>query len=166
MGNIHRLIYLDLDGVFFRKRYAAGLWFYELLKKHQNFQVNRLIKQIGDRILQEVPMKNDAFYLMEYLESYAKQAQKKKAPIQINFLTSAPQEDSKILFYKKIWLEKNNLPYPLLFTKNPTDKTQWATKDSLLIDDMFMTVKNFQMAGGAAIHYKNFLSFKKQFENL
>lgn len=61
----------------------------------------------------------------------------------------------KVVEQKLVWLEKNHISYKANVVAGRKKKAEFATPDSILIDDTDDVIKAFREAGGIGIHHKD-----------
>jgi hypothetical protein len=75
--------------------------------------------------------------------------------VRIEILTSKgtfdPFQGNEAARQKQVWLNKHNLPWKANFVRTKSEKAQYATPYSILIDDSIGCVTPFEKAGGHAI---------------
>ena len=84
--------------------------------------------------------------------------------IGVNF----PSESRKIVHDiergKTLWRDKYLPGIKINFAVSGTDKARWATKSTILLDDLYKNVEQFIAAGGEGIVYRNADQAKKDIE--
>lgn len=79
--------------------------------------------------------------------------------VNIEILTSMgtfnPEQGFAAKTQKLHWLKKHNIPYKTNFVRTKTEKAQYATPDSILIDDSVGCVSPFIRRGGHGILHTN-----------
>lgn len=78
-----------------------------------------------------------------------------RLPVHIEILTSMgtfdPFQGDAAKQQKLLWLTKNNLPFKANFVRCKEEKAQYATPDSILIDDSIGCIEPFNAKGGHGI---------------
>jgi len=143
-------IYLDMDGVIadFNKRYKE---LYGMLprdaekkKKFHHF-FDEFIANDNFATLELMPSAMD---LIEYLR-------KANVPTQILSSTANQERYDTIAKQKMIWLQKHGITFNPIFVPGKRLKKQYATPDSLIIDDTEVVIDDWVEAGGCAIWHKD-----------
>lgn len=79
--------------------------------------------------------------------------------VRVEILTSMgtfnPEQGSAAKYQKLKWLDEKNIPYPANFVRTKTEKAQYATENSILIDDSIGCISPFNAKGGHGILHKN-----------
>ena len=142
-------IFLDLDGVCcdFNKRYVElfGEFPEGVYRREKHFWKNWKAFIAGNNFatLDKMP---DADVLLSYLEST-------KLPIEILSSSGGHEYHDIVVAQKSEWLNKHNIQYPRNIVPGSKYKSEYATPDSILIDDHIRNVERFRAAGGIAIHH-------------
>jgi len=139
-------LYLDMDGVLanFDKKYRQ-------LDPHKEDRVRFRDAVMTHRIFEDLEFMPDAQELLNHVS--------KLHGINIEILTSlgtfetARGQQAKI--QKMTWLEKKNIPYRANFVRTKTEKAQYATPHSILIDDSIGCITPFVEKGGHGILHKH-----------
>jgi hypothetical protein len=135
-------IYLDMDGVLadFAKEYRA-MWNSFDFDREQ-FRESVMKRKIFER-LDKMP---DADVLLGYVA---------KLPVEIEILTSMgthrTDQGAAAQEQKKNWLLNHGIMYKANFVRNKPEKAEYASQDTLLIDDSIGCVDPFRAKGGHAI---------------
>lgn len=148
-------IYCDLDGVLvdFNKGY------YDLTKidigtTHRTDSDFFLpITNAGSKYWENLEWMVDGKELWDYIEKYDPD------------LLSAPTRDHSSIVGKKLWCERE-LPGVTLLLRNAKHKKDFASPNSILIDDREENVKSWIDAGGVGILHINTNKTIKQLKNL
>jgi len=169
-------LYLDMDGVladfelqfeqltnetpsvFERKKGTKAMW-------------SEISKQ-GVKYWSEMKPMSDFHILREYLTEL-----KNNSKVNIEILTSTsadqigvnfPSESEKIVrdieAGKKLWTDKYLPGIKVNYADSGTDKSRWATKLTILLDDLYKNVEQFIAAGGEGVVYRNASQAKKEIE--
>jgi len=139
-------IYLDLDGVVadFSKRYKE---LYDMgpreAEKHKKFD-SQFIEFINNQEFATLELMPEAMTLINYL---------KTLPIPTEILSSTGRQDSydAISAQKKIWLDTHNITFKQNFVPGKRFKYEFATPNSIIIDDTLSVIEDWRKAGGIAI---------------
>lgn len=74
----------------------------------------------------------------------------------VEILTSAGKENTKkVVAQKKAWLKMHGIHVPFNHTTSSAEKANYATKETVLIDDREKSTIPFKRAGGNIIHFKD-----------
>ena len=84
----------------------------------------------------------------------------RKAPITTVILSSTANEANydDISKQKKIWLQTNGITFNPIFVPGKKYKYQYATPDSIIIDDTKSVIDDWEKAGGIGIWHKDWPS--------
>lgn len=151
MRNVNK-IYLDMDGVIadFDKRYQelfnATTKESERDKKWAQF----FAKFIQDRHFATLDLMPEAIELMDYLKSTG-------IPITILSSTSSERRDDAIRPQKMEWLKKHKIDFPVILVPGAHLKKEYASPDSILIDDTSKNIDDWRREGGIGILYEDLL---------
>ena len=139
-------LYLDMDGVLadFNKEYL----------KHDPQKADRKRFRsavIDDKIFEKLDFMPDTQELLNHVS--------KLHDVKIEILTSMgthdPFQGNAAKEQKLTWLEKHNIPYRANFVRSKSEKAQYATPTSILIDDSPGCIGPFIEKGGHGIlHHK------------
>jgi len=139
-------LYLDMDGVLadFNKEYL----------KHDPQKADRKRFRsavIDDKIFEKLDFMPDTEELLNHVS--------KLHDVKIEILTSMgthdPFQGNAAKEQKLTWLEKHNIPYRANFVRSKSEKAQYATPTSILIDDSPGCIGPFIEKGGHGIlHHK------------
>jgi hypothetical protein len=138
-------IFLDMDGVLanFHKEYAS--FAQEHMNDRKKFRQAVLEHKIFER-LEKMPNADLLLNRVAGLDS---------RHFKIEILTSKgtfdPFQGDEAKRQKLVWLKKHGLPYNANFTRNKEEKANFATPDSILIDDSIGCIEPFVAAGGIGI---------------
>ena len=66
---------------------------------------------------------------------------------------------------KEHWLSEYGISYPAIFVAGKKLKQQYATPDSLLIDDTLSNIEEWREKGGHAIHHKTWVETIAEFKD-
>jgi FMN phosphatase YigB (HAD superfamily) len=72
-----------------------------------------------------------------------------------NFKKEAEMRISEIETGKKDWIDKHLSGYVINYADSGTDKARFATKSSVLIDDLYKNVESFIASGGEGIVFRD-----------
>jgi 5'(3')-deoxyribonucleotidase len=75
--------------------------------------------------------------------------------IGVNFPQDATKFVGEIEKGKAEWIQKYLPGTKINYAVSGTDKSRWATKSSILIDDLYKNIEQFIAAGGEGIVYRN-----------
>jgi hypothetical protein len=70
-------------------------------------------------------------------------------------ILSAPADSKASEDGKKAWVAKNLKPQPEVIFRKSNRKQEFATPNSILIDDHGSNIERWKAAGGIAIHHTN-----------
>ena len=141
-----------MDGVIadFEKRYR------ELFHTSPGHDDNR--KRFGIRFAKfiqfnhfaDLDMMSDATDLLAYLTTTG-------VPVEILSSTARPTSNATISHQKQVWLDNHGINYPAIFVPGKQFKAKYADPNSILIDDTFVNIEEWNKAGGVGIFHKNAL---------
>ena len=146
-------IYLDMDGVIanFEKRYI------ELFREAPNachrdrkeFSANWKIF-IAGKHFEDLDWWPGGKELINYLVI-------NKLDVEILSSSGGNKYHELVVDQKKRWLENEQIPstWPVNIVAGRKKKAEYATPDSILIDDTEDVIKAFREAGGISIHHKD-----------
>jgi len=139
-------LYLDMDGVLadFNKEYVK----YDPEKADRK----RFRSAVMDHnIFEKLDFMPDALQLIRHVS--------KLQNIRVEILTSMgthePQQAHQAMCQKTAWLKAKNIPYKANFVNNKAQKANYATPESILIDDSIGCISPFIAAGGHGILHVN-----------
>lgn len=139
-------IYLDMDGVIadFNKAYTKFDPQKEDKKKFRSAVLDY-------KIFEDLDLMPDAHQLLNHV--------KKLRDVNIEILTSMgthdPFQGEEAKRQKNVWLAKHNITYKPNFVRTKTEKANYATTNSILIDDSVGCVSPFIRSGGQGILHVN-----------
>lgn len=152
-----RKIYLDMDGVLadFSKEYRA-MWNSFTFDREQ-FRESVMKRRIFERLDKMA----DANVLLDYIQ---------KLPVEVEILTSMGthriEQGAAAKEQKSNWLRNHGILYTPNFVRNKPEKAEYASPESLLIDDSVGCVEPFIAAGGQAILHVDAVSTITQLKML
>lgn len=84
----------------------------------------------------------------------------KSLPVPTEILSSSasPDRHEEISRQKKIWLDTHQIPFHPIFVPGKHLKAQYATPNSILIDDDTQNIEDWKASGGIGILHKNWFS--------
>ena len=135
-------LYLDMDGVLcnFDKAYRA-------LDPDKTDRKKFREAVLTYNIFEDLEFMPDAQELLNYVS--------KLEGINIEILTSMgtfdAQQGQAAKYQKMHWLNKKNIPYKPNFVRTKEEKSQYATENSILVDDSTGCIKPFNAKGGHGI---------------
>jgi hypothetical protein len=139
-------LYLDMDGVLanFNKAFAT-------IKSGEEDRVRFRKAVMEYNIFEDLEFMPDAQELLNHVS--------RLNGIKIEILTSMgtfdQQQGSAAKYQKMKWLNEKNIPYPANFVRTKTEKAQYATENSILIDDSIGCISPFIRKGGHGILHTN-----------
>lgn len=148
-----KVIYVDMDGVIanFNKRYLEKFNVSpEQTRSNREFD-HYFKKFIEDREFATLEPMADMNLLLMFLQS-------RNIPKEILSSTSREEHYDAISEQKKEWLEKQNINFKQNFVPGKRLKAQFATPNSILIDDTLSVIDDWNKAGGIGILHKNAVS--------
>ena len=96
------------------------------------------------------PMK-DAHVLIRYLNTL-------DVPKEILSSTAYDEVYDDISAQKREWLKEHSIKWPANFVPGKRHKYKYATPNSIIIDDTYSVIEDWNKAGGIAIWHKDALS--------
>lgn len=139
-------LYLDMDGVLadFNKKFQA---IQSHLPDHQKFRDAVMMH----KIFEDLDFMPDTQELLNHVS--------RLHGVHVEILTSMgtfdPFRGQEAKRQKQYWLNKHNIPYKANFVRTKTEKAQYATPKSILIDDSVGCISPFIRAGGHGILHVN-----------
>ena len=139
-------LYLDMDGVLadFNKAYTKMA---TQLEDRKRFRA----AVMDYHIFEDLEFMPDTQELLNHV--------KKLRDVKIEILTSMgtfnPEQGHAAKTQKLKWLKKHNINYPANFVRTKTEKAQYATPTSILIDDSIGCISPFIRKGGHGILHVN-----------
>lgn len=139
-------LYLDMDGVLanFNKRFAE-------IKTGEEDRVRFRRAVMEYNIFEDLEFLPDTQELLNHVS--------RLTDVRVEILTSMgtfdQQQGSAAKYQKMKWLNVKNIPYPANFVRTKTEKAQYATPDSILIDDSVGCISPFIRKGGHGILHTN-----------
>lgn len=145
-------IYLDMDGVIadFDKRYVELFNITTKQAERDKKWVQFFDKFIQDRHFATLDLMPEARELMEYLKGTG-------IPITILSSTSSEKRHDEIRPQKMEWLKKYKIDFPVILVPGARLKKDYATPDSILIDDTSKNIDDWRREGGVGILYEDLL---------
>jgi len=145
-------IYLDMDGVIadFDKRYEELFKITTKESERDKKWVQFFDKFIQDRHFATLDLMPEAIELMDYLKGTG-------IPITILSSTSSDKRDAAIRPQKMEWLSKHKIDLPVILVPGARLKKDYATPDSILIDDTTKNIDDWRREGGIGILHESFL---------
>jgi len=143
-------IYVDMDGVLadFEKRYKE-IFGKDISRdrKDNNFEKN-FMTLINDKHFSTLDKMDGFFELVNYLNSV-------NIPKEILSSTGRPHKHESVSSQKSEWLEKHGIDWPQIFVPGKHLKKNYATPNSILIDDTKSNITDWNEAGGIGILHTN-----------
>jgi len=146
-------IYLDMDGVIadFDKRYQELFKISTKEAERDKKWVQFFNQFIQDRHFATLDLMPEAIELMDYLKGTG-------IPITILSSTSSEKRDGEIRPQKMEWLKKHKIDFPVILVPGAHLKKDYATPDSILIDDTSKNIDDWRREGGVGILYTDYVS--------
>ena len=143
-------IYVDMDGVLcnFERRYEERYGKLDEKSRKTNFRSNfdDFIKTKQFATLDPMP---DFKHLVAYLTAL------RGIPKEILSSTAYEETHEDIFRQKEKWLHDHNIMWPANFVPGKRHKYKFATPDSLIIDDTYSVIEDWNKAGGIGIWHKD-----------
>lgn len=139
-------LYLDMDGVLanFNKKFAT-------IKSHEEDRIRFRDAVMNHGIFEDLEFLPDTQELLNHVV--------RLHGINIEILTSMgtfnPEQGAEAKRQKIIWLNKHGITYKPNFVRTKTEKAQYATPESILIDDSVGCISPFIRKGGHGILHTN-----------
>lgn len=151
-------LYCDMDGVLCdfdaRFDYFTGMDPREYEEKYGKEQFWHLIDgEIGVKFWVGMPWMPDGKELWNFIKPFNPT------------LLSAPSRNNESRLGKRLWV-RNNLPGTKLILASRINKQQYSQKNSILIDDMPRTIKEWKAEGGIGILHTSAASTIEQLKQL
>lgn len=147
-----KVIYVDMDGVLcnFNKLYVEMFNVSPNRTDKKDFETNfrKLIDDKGFEKLEPMP---DFSFFIKYLDSLP-------VPKEILSSTARKEHYEEISRQKAAWLSRHDITYKQNFVPGKHLKAQYATPNSILIDDTIDVIDSWDKAGGLGILHKNAIS--------
>jgi 5'(3')-deoxyribonucleotidase len=146
-------IYVDLDGVLadFDKRFVELYKIQPEEADHEKKFKPLFADFIKTRQFSTLELMPDAHYGIDYLNSLP-------IPVEILSSTARPDVHEDIKAQKIEWLKKFNISYKPNLVPGKKHKQDYATEDSILIDDLDKNIEQWIAAGGFGILHKNWVT--------
>ena len=139
-------LYLDMDGVLadFHKEY-------DKIDPERSDRKRFRWAVMEHKIFEKLDFMPDTQELLNHVS--------KLQNVNVEILTSMGTHDvtqgSAAKYQKLKWLTEKNIPYRANFSRNKTEKSDWATPTSILIDDSPGCIAPFIEKGGHGILHKH-----------
>lgn len=152
-------IYFDMDGVL--ADWVAG---FEATFPIPYEKFNALPKERYDAYKKLILNTPNFFYNLPPMEkTIAVLKHLVKSGYDVEILTSAGKEKTeKKVAEKKAWLKKYGIHVPFNYTKSSEEKSKYANKNTVLIDDREKSLIPFKNKGGNVIHFHNETNLMKE----
>jgi len=148
-------LYVDMDGVLanFEKSYREMWHEYEYDRKR--FKAAVLEKQI----FLDLELMPGAESLLAHIDNAINEH-----GVHVEILTSTGSSDVTMQeaarSQKMHWLKEHGISFKPNFSNNKKEKANWATANSILIDDSIGCIEPFNLAGGHGIHHHHETVYK------
>jgi hypothetical protein len=135
-------LYLDMDGVLanFNKKFAT-------IKTSSDDRIRFRDAVMQYNIFEDLEFLPDTQELLNHVS--------KLIDIRVEILTSMgtfnPEQGNAAKYQKLKWLNEKNIPYPAHFVRTKTEKANYATEHTILIDDSIGCISPFIRKGGHGI---------------
>ena len=143
-------IYVDMDGVLcdFEKRYIELFGTIDTRDRRDVFRQNfdTFISTNQFATLEPMP---DFKHLVAYLTAL------RGIPKEILSSTAYEETHEDIFRQKEQWLREHHITWPANFVPGKRHKYKFATPDSLIIDDTYSVIEDWNKAGGISIWHKD-----------
>lgn len=144
-----KTIYLDMDGVLcdfdgqYQKMFGISRHNVDSCVKYSNWK-----EFIEKKQFEKLDMLLSAYVLLDFVDKYF---QDNKVNIEILSSSGGPDFHDEVVSQKKHWLKKHNIDYVANIVPGGMKKSQFANKNSLLVDDTSHVVDNFKKHGGNVV---------------
>ena len=154
-------IYLDMDGVLsdFEKQFKDLYGEQSLKNRDRKLWSEDWPDFIQRKQFEELPKFAGADELLEFI---------RKVPVEIEILTSSGgvKFHEHVKEQKKAWLKKYSIAYKPHVVPGRRHKKEYATPETILIDDTPDVIESFNRAGGIGILHKDVKETIKTLETL
>jgi hypothetical protein len=140
-------IYLDMDGVLC-----------DFEKSFSKFRDPKV--KYDKKIFREAVMTHKIFEDLEYMPNALKLLNEvKRLPVDVEILTSVgthdPMQGAEAARQKTLWLQRHGITYKPNFVRMFSEKANYATPTSIMIDDRPDVIAPFNRAGGHGITHED-----------
>lgn len=166
--NEEYILYLDMDGVLVD--FEGGF-----IKLSKGVKATELYKQYGDKAVQHYYLSAGADFWadLDWIEGGRELWEvSRKLFRNVNILSSAgttdPEKGKPVVAGKMMWLKKHMPEIPesnIFIVYGKHNKQKYATKESILVDDVSETIKIWNAKGGYGILHKA-SNYKQTIETL
>ena len=154
-------IYLDMDGVLsdFEKQFGDLYGKTALKNRDRKLWTEQWPDFIENKQFEELPKFPGCDELLEFV---------RKFPVEIEILTSSGgvKFHEQVKEQKKVWLKKYGIGYKPHVVPGRRHKKEYATPETILIDDTEDVIDSFNKAGGIGILHKDVKETIKRLEIL
>jgi len=142
-------IYVDMDGVIcdFEKRYTERYGHISENVRRKEFRKN-FSDFIETEQFASLDLMSDGRELISFLDTL-------DIPKEILSSTAYEEVYATIAMQKSRWLTTHNVDWMRNFVPGKRHKFKWASPDSIIIDDTYSVIEDWEKAGGIAIHHRN-----------
>lgn len=146
-------IYLDMDGVIadFEAQYVKlfGERPTEVQRRNKEFyQYWSTFVEGGN--FAKLPVHEGAVELLRTINT-----EFKDCPVEILSSSGGQKYHDEVAKQKRHWLKRHGIDYTALVVPGGSKKAEYATKNTVLIDDTYRNIKRFRDAGGYGILHDN-----------
>lgn len=154
-------LFFDMDGCVsdFQKAYKK----YQEQDAAMEGEIENILifeRAIKDGVYRDLDWMPNGDRLADQIEQYARDSRFFVAMLSSTGTIRIPHCKEAVVTQKMDWLFKKGIRVPAFFVERKIDKSLYAARDSILIDDKQGCIKPFEMQGGEGVLY-----FDSEFED-